>query len=92
METGRLPLAGVVQATQRDERKRLMECYKQSADILARNRNFIPGGVVSVNRAAHPEIVFVKGQGAYLWDADGNRYIDYHAAFAPHFLGHHDPT
>jgi glutamate-1-semialdehyde 2,1-aminomutase len=26
-----------------------------------------------------------------LWDADGNRYIDYHAAFAPHFLGHNDP-
>jgi len=33
----------------------------------------------------------VKGLGAYLWDADGNRYIDYHAAFAPHFLGHNDP-
>ena len=26
-----------------------------------------------------------------MWDADGNRYIDYHAAFAPHFLGHNDP-
>jgi glutamate-1-semialdehyde 2,1-aminomutase len=33
----------------------------------------------------------VKGQGPYIWDADGNRYIDYHAAFAPHFLGHNDP-
>jgi glutamate-1-semialdehyde 2,1-aminomutase len=68
-----------------------MQTYKQSSEILARNRNFIPGGVVSVNRATQPEIVFVKGQGAYLWDADGNRYIDYHAAFAPHFLGHNDP-
>jgi len=35
--------------------------------------------------------VFVRGSGAYLWDADGNRYIDYHAGFAPHFLGHNDP-
>lgn len=63
----------------------------KSAEILEHNRRFIPGGVVSVNRAVQPEIVFVKGQGAYIWDADGNRYIDYHAAFAPHFLGHNDP-
>lgn len=69
-----------------------MREYPQSAQILARNRRFIPGGVVSTNRAAKPEIVFVKGQGAYLWDADGNRYIDYHAAFAPHVLGHNDPA
>src|SRR5204862_7417964 len=26
-----------------------------------------------------------------LWDADGNRYIDYHGAFAPMILGHNDP-
>lgn len=26
-----------------------------------------------------------------MWDADGNEYIDYHAAFAPHVLGHNDP-
>ncbi len=65
--------------------------YTKSAQILNHNRHYIPGGVVSVNRAVQPEIVFVKGQGAYLWDADGNQYIDYHAAFAPHFLGHNDP-
>jgi glutamate-1-semialdehyde 2,1-aminomutase len=64
--------------------------YPQSAEILKHNRRFIPGGVVSTNRAAKPEIVFVKGQGANLWDAEGNAYIDYHAAFAPHFLGHND--
>jgi glutamate-1-semialdehyde 2,1-aminomutase len=65
--------------------------HAKSAQILDHNRRYIPGGVVSVNRAVQPEIVFVKGQGAYLWDADGNQYIDYHAAFAPHFLGHNDP-
>jgi glutamate-1-semialdehyde 2,1-aminomutase len=68
-----------------------MRSYPKSLAILERNRQFIPGGVVSVNRATQPEIVFVKGQGAYIWDADGNRYLDYHAAFAPHFLGHNDP-
>jgi glutamate-1-semialdehyde 2,1-aminomutase len=65
--------------------------YSKSAEIFSHNRRFIPGGVVSVNRAVQPEIVFTKGQGAHLWDADGNRYIDYHAAFAPHLLGHNDP-
>lgn len=65
--------------------------YPKSAAILQHNRQYIPGGVVSVNRATQPEIVFVRGRGAYLWDADGNRYIDYHAGFAPHFLGHNDP-
>src|SRR5579864_2165814 len=65
--------------------------HTKSSEILKRNRRFIPGGVVSVNRAVQPEIAFSKGQGAYIWDADGNQYIDYHAAFAPHFLGHNDP-
>ena len=65
--------------------------HEQSKAILAKNRNYIPGGVVSVNRAIKPVIVFVKGEGASVWDADGNRYLDYHAAFAPHFLGHNDP-
>ncbi len=63
----------------------------RSLAILNRNRQFIPGGVVSVNRATKPEIVFTRAVGAYLWDADENRYIDYHAAFAAHFLGHNDP-
>ncbi len=68
-----------------------MDRYSKSAEVFVKNRDFISGGVVSVNRATLPEIAFVKGEGAYIWDADGNRYIDYHAAFAPHFLGHNDP-
>jgi glutamate-1-semialdehyde 2,1-aminomutase len=58
------------------------------ASLLARNNAFIPGGISSTNRVIDPPIAFVKGQGAYLWDIEGKRYIDYHAAFAPHFLGH----
>lgn len=46
---------------------------------------------MSVNRATQPEIAFIRGEGAYMYDADGNRFIDYHAGFAPHFLGHNDP-
>jgi len=68
-----------------------MKTYPRSAEILRQNRRYIPGGVVSVNRAISPEIVFIRGEGPWIFDADGNRYLDYHAAFAPHFLGHHDP-
>jgi glutamate-1-semialdehyde 2,1-aminomutase len=65
--------------------------YPKSAEVFRHNRRFIPGGVASVNRAVQPEIAFARGKGAYIWDVDGNRYVDYHAAFAPHFLGHNDP-
>ena len=68
-----------------------MRSNKQSAEILAHNRRFIPGGMVSINRSTQPELVFVRGEGAYMWDADGHRYIDYHAAFGPYILGHNDP-
>ena len=68
-----------------------MSSYSKSAGILQNNRRWIPGGVVSVNRATQPEIAFVRGEGSRIWDADGNEYIDYHAAFAPHVLGHNDP-
>jgi glutamate-1-semialdehyde 2,1-aminomutase len=63
----------------------------KSAELFARNKRFIPGGMVSLNRKVEPEIAFVRGQGAYVWDVDGNKYLDYHAAFAPFFLGHADP-
>lgn len=59
-----------------------------SAALFDRNRNYLPGGTVSLNRKVEPEIAFVCGEGAYLWDVDGNRYVDYHAGFAPYLLGH----
>ena len=65
--------------------------YEKSRALHFANRRFIPGGVVSVNRAVEPQIAFVKGLGSRIWDVDGNEYIDYHAAFAPHLLGHNDP-
>ena len=46
----------------------------------------------SLNREADPGLVFVKGEGAMLQDADGRRYIDYHAGFAPFVLGHNHPA
>ena len=65
--------------------------HTRSTEMFARNRRFIPGGCVSLNRRVDPEIAFVRGKGATLWDVDGNAYLDYHAGFAPYLLGHADP-
>jgi glutamate-1-semialdehyde 2,1-aminomutase len=58
------------------------------ASWIERNSRYIPGGVSSTNRIIDPPLIFSRAEGAYLWDVDGKRYIDYHAAFAPHLLGH----
>ncbi|HLF95318.1 MAG TPA: aspartate aminotransferase family protein [Planctomycetota bacterium] len=63
----------------------------QSELIARRSAESIAGGVVSLNRKVDPPIAFVRAQGSRLWDADGKEYLDYHAAFAPHILGHNDP-
>jgi glutamate-1-semialdehyde 2,1-aminomutase len=62
----------------------------ESKQLFEKSRRHIAGGVVSLNRKVSPEIAFVRGHGAYLWDADGKQYIDYHAAFGPYLLGHND--
>jgi glutamate-1-semialdehyde 2,1-aminomutase len=65
-----------------------MDSILHHETVLEHNRRYIPGGISSVNRAIDPAITFTKGEGAYLWDAAGKRYIDFHAGFAPYFLGH----
>jgi glutamate-1-semialdehyde 2,1-aminomutase len=65
--------------------------YDRARELLRRNSRWIPGGLASINRKADPCLAFVRAQGAWLWDADGNQYIDYHAGFAPYLLGHGDP-
>ena len=45
-------------------------------------------GVDYDSRRIGKGFVFIAMKGE---STDGNRYIDYHAAFAPHFLGHNDP-
>jgi glutamate-1-semialdehyde 2,1-aminomutase len=62
-----------------------------AADHIAERANrFIAGGVVSLNRKVTPAIIFKKGLGSKIYDMDDKEYIDYHAAFAPHFLGHNN--
>jgi len=68
---------------------------QRSAAMHARAQTLLPGGVNSPVRAflaVGGEPPFVeRGQGAYLWDADGNRYIDYFGSWGPMILGHAFP-
>jgi glutamate-1-semialdehyde 2,1-aminomutase len=68
-----------------------MNNWPKSSILLKKNESWIPGGVVSLNRKSEPNICFTKGSGAYAWDIEGNKYIDYQAGFAAAFLGHNDP-
>lgn len=56
----------------------------------------MPGGVNSPARAfggvGGEPIVVKRGEGAYLWDVDGNRYIDYVGSWGPLILGHAYPS
>ena len=44
--------------------------------------------LVAAQRVIGFDKVYARAEGAYLWDTAGKRYIDYHAGFAPYFLGH----
>ncbi len=56
----------------------------------------MPGGVNSPARAfgavGGQPVVVDRGEGCYLWDVDGNRYIDYVASWGPLILGHRHPS
>ena len=55
-------------------------------------RRYSPGGVHSSIRKELPyPMIFERAEGAYVWDVDGNRYIDYNAAFAATILGYAHP-
>lgn len=71
--------------------------YKRSSQLFNEAKKYIPGGVNSPVRAFNAvggEPIFVKSaKGAYLYDEDGNRLIDYIASWGPMILGHaHQPV
>jgi glutamate-1-semialdehyde 2,1-aminomutase len=64
-------------------------------ELFARAQRTIPAGVNSPVRAFRsvggtPRFL-TRGQGAYVWDADGKRYIDYVGSWGPAILGHAHP-
>ncbi|MEC7595905.1 MAG: glutamate-1-semialdehyde 2,1-aminomutase [Pseudomonadota bacterium] len=68
---------------------------KQSSILFKEAKEYIPGGVNSPVRAFHgvggDPVFFERGEGAYLFDVDGNSYIDYVGSWGPMILGHSNP-
>lgn len=62
--------------------------FSKSAALLHEASRYVPGGVHSGRRKVTPPVCVRSAKGAYLYDLDGNRLIDYHAAYGPIILGH----
>ena len=69
--------------------------HQNSQREYARAKTLMPGGVNSAARAfgavGGEPLVFERGEGAYLFDIDGNRYIDYIGSWGPMIFGHQWP-
>jgi glutamate-1-semialdehyde 2,1-aminomutase len=70
----------------------LAEHPTASQRLLSEAAEYIPGGVNTCRRQSTQGLCFERGEGAYLWDLDGRRYTDYHAAYGAILLGHSHPA
>lgn len=65
---------------------------EKSAELFEKSKTYFPGGVNSPVRAfksVYGTPLFIeKGDGCYIWDADGNQFIDFCASWGPLILGH----
>lgn len=70
--------------------------YQRSSQLFKEAQQVIPGGVNSPVRAfkavGGTPIFMQRAQGAYLYDEDGKRYIDYISSWGPMILGHAHPA
>jgi glutamate-1-semialdehyde 2,1-aminomutase len=71
---------------------RLHNQMSENVRLLEEASEYTPGGLHSAIRVIDPPLCIRRAQGAYIWDMDDKRYIDYHAAFAPIILGHCYPA
>jgi glutamate-1-semialdehyde 2,1-aminomutase len=64
----------------------------QSKLLFEKAKNYFPGGVNSPVRAFRSvggsPLFIEKGKGSHIWDADGNKFIDYCCSWGPLILGH----
>ena len=73
--------------------------YTKSREAFARAVKVIPSGIYGHQGPAEGCYVPVeafplfssRAKGSYLWELDGNRFIDYMCAYGPNVLGYHDP-
>lgn len=68
---------------------------EKSAELYAKSKTYFPGGVNSPVRAfksVYGTPLFIeKGDGCFIWDADGNQFTDFCCSWGPLILGHNNP-
>lgn len=66
-----------------------------SNELFQESKNYFPGGVNSPVRAfksvGGTPLFIKKGEGPYIWDEDGNKFIDFCCSWGPLILGHNHP-
>lgn len=69
--------------------------FQKSEDLFKRAKASLPAGVsASLRKFAEvktPPLFIAKGEGAFLYDVDGNRYVDFMSGLGPLILGHAHP-
>ncbi|WP_185095051.1 glutamate-1-semialdehyde 2,1-aminomutase [Daejeonella oryzae] len=67
---------------------------EKSAELYQKAKNYFPGGVNSPVRAFKSvygiPLFIQKGDGCFIWDADGNQFIDFCGSWGPLILGHNN--
>src|SRR6266849_2365103 len=96
--------AGKAGARKTNERERRMmsESFREATtrmttsdagNFVQRAHRVLPGGVLGSHRSGDGlELVVKEGRGAYLWDTQGRKYVDYLLGSGPMVLGHAHPT
>jgi len=69
-----------------------MPAVRSNLALSERARKVMPGGHLSPSRDLGFPYAFVRANGPYLYDADGNEHVDYHCAFGANVLGHCHPA
>ena len=71
--------------------------YRETAALFVRAERVVPGGIYGHQSprmlvpGAYPYF-FARGDGARLWDVDGNEYLDLLCGYGPIVLGHNHPA
>jgi glutamate-1-semialdehyde aminotransferase len=71
---------------------------RRSSELLSRAQKLIPGASQTLSKGPTQWVQGVapayieRGEGAYVWDVDGNRYLDFPMALGPVLLGHRHPA
>lgn len=87
-----LDRARIAELTAR-EATRLDERTQASARMYERARQTLSAGVASSYQMRDPWPIYLeRGEGAYVWDVDGNRMVDFHNGFGSMVQGHANPA